>query len=215
MSINTEQIQELLGTGLSNEVVASAVGVDPSYVSQLMADETFASVVIAKRSKALTANSARDLTWDGLEDRLLKKMAQVVDYMVKPEQIMQALKLTNSAVRRGVPHQHQLTNRTQIVPLSLPPVLKRHFTLNPKGEIIDVEDQTLVTMSSVSLLNKLKEDRGGSEGDKYGNLANQISTKEVVSVSLNQGDRKAVRELSSQPIPKPAKELENVSLSDL
>lgn len=215
MAINTQQIQDLLGTGLSNEVVASAVGVDPSYISQLMSDEEFASVVIERRSKALTANTSRDLTIDGLEDRILTKMASALDYVVKPDQLLSFFRVINGAKRRGVPINHQVTAKTAIVALSLPAAVKRQFTLNNKGEIVDVEDQTLVTMNSITLLQKLKAEKGEA-GAKYGNLAAQIS-QDAIPIVNNRDDRKVMRELLQAPIieERTEKDLDHVELSDL
>jgi hypothetical protein len=49
MAVDNEKIKELLGSGLSNDVVASAVGCDPSYVSQLMSNETFRDGLTASK----------------------------------------------------------------------------------------------------------------------------------------------------------------------
>lgn len=217
MAVDTKQIQELLGTGLSNEVVASAVGVDPSYISQLMSDPQFSDEVIAKRSKALTAHSARDLTWDGLEDRLLHKLSGAIDYMVKPEVIMKALSLVNRAVRRGVPVNTQLTSRTQVIALSLPPVVRRNFIIDQQGQIVEAEGATLVTMNSAALLSRLKESRSG--GEKYAKLAEQISQDELPVVRSSIRDASAFQKMLATPLTQnliqDKEELRDVSIEDL
>lgn len=194
MAINQEQIKELLGTGLSNEVVASAVGCDPAYISQLMADEDFASVVIEKRSKSLTAHTARDLTIDGIEDRLLEKLSSLIDQnaFYKPADVLRAVSVVNKLVRRGVPVNQQLTARAQVINLSIPDVVKRAFTLNAQGQIVDAGEQTLVTMSSVELLQKLSATKGkpdapisgdgGRTADSYGALAGKINKDQFIDV---------------------------------
>jgi len=52
-----DRILKLLGSGLGGEVVSATVGCDPSYISQLMADEEFRSRVLAMRIESLTADT--------------------------------------------------------------------------------------------------------------------------------------------------------------
>lgn len=183
MAVNIQQIQDLLGNGLSPEVVASAVGCTESYVSQLMSDEAFAAIVIEKRSAALTKNNERDLSIDELEDKTIRKLNQVLDMVHKPMELMHLFKTINGARRRGVQPQHQATNRQQVVVLAIPERVKAQFRLSANREIIDHGEQTLVTMTSQELLKKVAiqvESKGEGNGNRYKELAASLRKEEAI-----------------------------------
>lgn len=162
MALDKRKIQELLGTGLSNDVVASAVGCDTSYISQLMANEEFASAVVAMRTLSLTANSARDKSIDSIEDALLNKLKELVDtdQFYKPNDVLRAVAVVNAAKRRGVAAHESLTVNQTVVNLMIPIQVVQTFTTNTQGEVVEVEGQTLVTMPAHTLLKKLVETKG-------------------------------------------------------
>lgn len=175
MATDRKQIQELLGSGLSNAVVASAVGVSDSYISQLMADETFAAAVVAARTLSLTANSARDKSIDSLEDSLLDKLKDVIEtnQIYKPQDILRAFAVVNIAKRRGVAAHESLVINQTVVNLTIPEKVIRTFTTNTQGEVVDVEGQTLVTMPAHTLLKKLVESKG-DKGAVYEKISRHI-----------------------------------------
>lgn len=169
MAASAEKIKELLGNGLSNEVVATAVGVHPSYISQLMADEQFSAEVVSKRTQTLTAATIRDRSWDGLEDSLLNKLAEKVeqDLIYKPMDLLRALAVVNNAKRRGTSAQESLVVHQNIVTLNLPTVVVNSYKKNSNGEVVEVttpegKAQTLVTMPAAALMQKL-----GTENKNY------------------------------------------------
>lgn len=163
-----EKIKELLGTGLANDVVASAVGVTPSYISQLMANEKFSADVIALRTKTLMAATARDKSWDGIEEKLLDKLEQVVSsgMIFKPQDLLRALVVANAAKRRGSTAQEALTGNKTVVSISIPVTVMNHYTKNAQGEVIEVttpegNTQTLSTMPAAALMRRLTEQHQG------------------------------------------------------
>lgn len=166
MAIDKEQIKSLLGSGLSNEVVSSAVGCDPSYITQLMSDETFSQEVVILRAAALTANSKRDRKSDGIEDKLLEKLEIAVDMgqIYKPMDILRAAAVVNGMKRRGVPANESLNINNRIVNLTIPIQVIQNFTKNSNGEVISVGDKTLVTMPTQTLLRELAQTRGTEDG---------------------------------------------------
>jgi len=165
MAASAEKIKELLGNGLSNEVVATAVGVHPSYISQLMADEDFSAEVVSLRTKQLTAATSRDRSWDGVEDKLLDKLSEVVDMgmIYKPTEVLRALAIVNNAKRRGVSQQQAMVVNQQIVTLVLPEVVVKSFSRNSVNEVVEVDGQTLVTMPASTLMQNLAN---GNKGRK-------------------------------------------------
>lgn len=170
MSGTAERIKELLGSGLSNEVVANAVGVTPSYISQLMADTEFSAEVVAKRTQTLTGATVRDRSWDGIEDRLLEKLSSNVDngLIYKTTDLLRALSVVNGAKRRGAQQNGSITMNKTVVTLTMPTVVLHNYKKNHNGEVIEVsnengETKTLVTMPAMALMRKLTEQHQGNK----------------------------------------------------
>jgi len=180
------QIKELLGNGLNNEVVATAVGCDPSYISQLLANEVFAAEVAQLRMQALTANNKRDRNIDGIEDRLIEKLAEAVEsnFIYKPKDVLQAFAVLNAAKRRGVAAQESLVINQKIVNLAIPNVIVNNFTIDKKGEVVQVDDQTLVTMPTHQLLKTLATKEDG-DAERYTKVAAYLPSAAIQHGSGN------------------------------
>jgi hypothetical protein len=176
MAVNKDQIKQLLGSGLSNEIVASAVGCDSSYIAQLLADEFFAKEVTELRVQNLQAANARDKSIDSIEDRLIDKLSELVDsnQLYKPNDILRAAVAVNAMKRRGVPAHESVTINNTVVNLQLPTIVKQKFVLNSQSEVIEVEGQTLVTKPANELLKELAE--RGSDGARYEKVRRYLPT---------------------------------------
>lgn len=169
MPISTDKIKELLGNGLSNEIVATAVGVTPAYISQLMSNDDFASDVITLRTTTLAAATSRDRSWDGLEDTLLGMLADKVEQnmIYKPGDILRALQVVNNAKRRGNTAQDSLVINQAVINLSIPTIMVNNYKKNSNGEVVEVTSSegkttTLVTMPAQALMAKLSQQHQGS-----------------------------------------------------
>jgi len=165
MAIDKEQILSLLGTGLSQELVATAVGCTPSYITQLMSDEEFANQVSQKRILALQSHTKRDAKLDDIEDTLIAALEKNLEMIYKPKDILNTLVRVNMMKRRGPAVQESTVVNNTVVNLTMPKKLVQHFTLNSKSEVIEVEGQTMVTMPAGQLLRKLAAEHKGSEED--------------------------------------------------
>jgi hypothetical protein len=152
-----DRIKQLLGTGLSAEVVASTIGVHPSYISQLMSEETFYNEVIELRTKTLAAASVRDRGIDEIESMLIEKLHEQVstNAIYKPRDLLHAFALVNRATRRGVSAQQGTVINNQVINLTLKKKVVNNFKTNDLGEVVEVEGQTLVTMPASTLLKTL------------------------------------------------------------
>lgn len=187
MATDKNKIKELLGSGLSNDVVASAVGVTPAYIAQLLSQTEFADDVIELRTKSLTAANDRDRRIDKIEDTLIDKLNEAIDggQVYKPRDLLHSFAVLNAARRRGVPATASVTLNQQIVQLILPKEVIRHFTATPQGEVIDItvdgeKKQTLVTMPSGELLKQLSA-KGSENGSQYEKLRRFLPTPEQSS----------------------------------
>lgn len=152
-----EQIKELLGQGLSNSVVASAVGCSPGLITQLLSDEHFSQEVTTLRAASLTAATRRDRSIDSIEDQLIAKMSDILPYITKPMEVVAALGAINKMVRRGNPAQQGHVINQTTVNLNLPTTSLHQYTKNSNGEVVEVAGQSLVSMPAAALLTKLKQ----------------------------------------------------------
>lgn len=168
MAINQDQVKELLGNGLSVGVVASAVGCSDSYITQLLSDEEFAADVSRRRVIALSSAKQRDASIDAIEDKLLGKLKQAVDEgaFYKPADLLRAFIVLNGAKRRAaIAGQGDFVQHNTIINLNIPEPVARKFTINQQGEVVQVGEQTLVTMPTTQLLRSLAAKTG--QVDKY------------------------------------------------
>lgn len=160
-----ERAMKLLGEGVDQTVVASALGVTDGYISQLLTDESFAREVLNLRFQNLEGATDRDNRYNSLEDKFLEKLEDNMMYMVKPREILSAIAVLNKAVRRGVKHDSQPTSvKTDVVSLVLPSVIHQHFITNSFNQVVAVGSgekkqvpalQDLTTISAKSLLQKI------------------------------------------------------------
>lgn len=184
MPVSREQVKELLGSGLNGEQTALAVGCEPHYISALLAEETFASEVAQLRTAAFQAYNNRDKSIDGIEDSLIVKLKEAVDQGVvyKPRDILAAFQIVNNAKRRGAPNKTAPVTNQVVVSLNLPVRVIQQFKISALGEVIQVDDKTLVTMPSDNLLKHLAN--GGSDGYKYAEVSKYLPQTRVPETKL-------------------------------
>ena len=158
-----DKITALLGQGHSPELVATIIGCDPSYISQLLENETFRNEVSELRVQSLQAASERDKKWDTLEDKLLDKLHTVVDFVIKPREILALLAAANNAKRRGATAQESITINNQVVNLLMPTKLTTIFTVNQNNQVIGVGDKSMLTMPSKNIEALLAESQAATQ----------------------------------------------------
>lgn len=164
--VDLERAKKLLGSGVQAELVAATLGCEASYISQLLADDVFREQVITLRVANLTAATERDNRIDGIEDDLLTKLKDSLDYIVKPREILAAFNVINAAKRRGAGIGQNTVQNNIVVQLTLPTVITQKFITNTKGEIIEVDGQTTVTMPPAQLLKQLASEKEMTDGIK-------------------------------------------------
>lgn len=151
-----EKILNLLGSGVAAEQVATAVGVSPSYISQLISQEEFSTAVSELRYQALQKHNERDTSLDSLEDKILEKMHQVVPMVMRPMELVRMLQVVNGAKRRGASAPDSILQKQQVVTITLPQVVINKFVANVNNQVVQAGQQELITMQSGTLLEKLK-----------------------------------------------------------
>jgi len=152
---------ELLGQGLGTEVVAAAIGVSPSRISQLLSDTEFSTKVSELRYTNLAKHNARDNSYDEIEDTLVEKLKNQIPMMFQPMQVLKAIQVINSAKRRGTSAPESITRQQEVVKLIMPTQVIQNFTTNIANQVVNAGGQDLITVQSGSmdsLLTRYKQD---------------------------------------------------------
>ena len=146
----------LLGQGCGPELVASAIGVSVSRISQLLSTPEFAEKVAALRFASLARHNERDQRADRIEDLLLEKLENVIPYITDPMKLVAAYTRINAAKRRGSSSPEAITAQTQVVSLNIPSVVinqhvKQDITVNINNQVIKAGTQDLITVQSSNM----------------------------------------------------------------
>jgi hypothetical protein len=151
-----ERAIKLLGSGLGPEQVATAVGVTAARISQLLSDQNFAQAVASLRFEALQKHNEIDASYDELEAALINKLADVMPLMMRPGEILGAIRIINGAKRRGQSAPEQVVHQNTVVNLVMPTQIIQKFSMNSNNQVTNVGSQTLETMQSSTLLASAK-----------------------------------------------------------
>lgn len=138
----------LLGQSIPPSQVAAALGVSEARISQLVSDPEFSAKVFELRYQSLIKHNARDATYDTIEDKLAKKLSDLLPLMMRPMEVLKAISVINSVKRRGLNSSDQLVATKQVVTLNISPTLVQHFTTNVNNQIVSVSGKDLTTVQS-------------------------------------------------------------------
>jgi hypothetical protein len=153
----------LLGQGLGPEVVAAAVGVSVSRISQLLSDPAFASQVSELRFENLAKHNSRDSAYDTMEDTLIGKLEEALPFMMRPMEILKSIQVINAAKRRGSSAPEAITAQQTVVQLTMPTQIIQNFTTNINNQVIKAGTQDLVTVQSSGMTKLLEQLRDQQE----------------------------------------------------
>lgn len=174
---------ELLGDNIEPSVVASALGVSPSDISQYLADETFREEVTKLRYERLVGNNSRDRKLDSMEDKLLDKIDKSLGMIFDPMKLVQIYAKVNAATRRGASAPASLQTQQPAVALSMPTFVLQKFTtqVNIHNQVVAVQNADGKAESLVTIQSKVLRDI----------VDNEQATK-ALSFERNHGDAGAL-----------------------
>ena len=150
----------LLGQGLGPEVVAAAVGVSTSRISQLLSDPEFSAKVAEARYNNLAKHNSRDAAYDKMEDDLIEKLRDLLPFMMRPMEVLKAIQVINAAKRRGASAPEAITGQQTVVQLLMPTQILQTFTTNINNQVIKAGAQDLVTVQSANMTKMLETMKG-------------------------------------------------------
>lgn len=180
LSSTAERALTLLGQGMSQAVVASALGVTESAISQLVSDENFSAQVQELRFLNSQKKALLDEAYDDMESRLLGKLDKAIPLMTRPRDILQAISVINGAKRRSTSAPVEADERKTIVNLTIPVSVTHKYTQNIHNQILGVQDgqgnqKSLLTASSGSLDRLVREAQGITRLEKENGSQNESS----------------------------------------
>lgn len=163
-----KQIIEMLGKGLTPTVVSTAVGVSESYISQLLSTEEVADQVASLRVEAINSYTDMDDKYNRLENTVLDKLEETIDFITAPKDLLRAAHMLNNAKRRGLDSLTAQANQappSQVINLIMPTHTITEFKTNSTNQVIEASHtandtttkQTLITIPSNKLDNLLEE----------------------------------------------------------
>lgn len=152
-----ERIKKLLGQNLPTSVVASAVGCDPSYVSQLLEDEEFKNEVLLARAKRAEGAIARDQLWDSVENMALDKAVQMIPLVSRPNDLVRLAAMANAAKRRSAEYSGAQETGSAVVNIVLPSIAAVHFQMNAQAQVVEVDGRSTAPLATKNLATMMKE----------------------------------------------------------
>lgn len=151
LTATESKVLTLLGQGFAPEMVATAVGVTPARISQLLSQDEFAQQVAELRYKQLAAHTERDSKYDTLEDQILERLKQSLSMVFDPMKLAKLLSVVNSAKRRGAAAPEHLTTQQTVVQLNIPTAILQQFTTNINNQVVKAGQQDLITVQSANM----------------------------------------------------------------
>lgn len=202
MAAAKELVIGMLAQGIGTQQIAAAVGVDPSYVSQIAADPRALEQVEVLQGELTEKDRNFD---DKLEEGESEYLDRIVDKakFANLQQSLQAFKVLNGARRRK---DGRMAGASQlpgvIVPVVLPVMMVPQYKMNSQAEIVEVEGKTMVS-ASPQKLEAIRAMRNNGNTGKANQLPGITKVERAAGV-LEKLDNKPAR-----------KQVKQVSLVDL
>lgn len=160
------KILKLIGRGNCNQAqAAKACGVDESRVSQLMAEPDFQLQVAQMIQEAVEDATQIDANYNDTEKLLSERLKSAAGMMFSPDSILRTLKFVNEAKKRSAPIGAGVNGingngvAVNVTMLMLPTAMRHEYTINPNGEVLEVNGQELVTLNSGSMESFAKQQK--------------------------------------------------------
>ena len=156
-----DKVLDLLGAGVMQVQVAQALGVDESYVSQLMADESFRNEVQLRRAARAAEHIELDGKIEDLEEMALNKVLKLLPLETNLMKALKVFQVANAAKKKSEAAVNAQTPST-IVNITMPQNALVHFAMTSDKQVVEVDGRSLTTMPSHVVSQKLKERRAQS-----------------------------------------------------
>lgn len=191
MSFSKNQAIQLLAQNVPASQVAATLGVDASYISQLMADDEFAAEVNETKSRLEkeSADAIRfDETLEKTEEVLLENISKRAP-LANLAQSLAAFRVLNNARRRKERATHTGENNVAVaVNITMPVQVIPNYTLNTANEIVEVDGKTMVSATAATV-DKMLQVKTGIDRSKNERAQEVITNISAVRHHVLTGSR--------------------------
>lgn len=209
------RIQKLLGQGLPTSVVASAVGCDPSYVSQLLENEEFKNTVLLTRATKAEGAVTRDGKWDKIEDMALEQAEKMLPLVTRPSDLVRLASMANSAKRRAAEYSGASETGAPVVNIILPAMAAVHFQINVNSQVVEIDGRSTAALPTKHLMEIVKDRRAAreSKGTVSVEVSNFPTLQAPVETAVQITERKKVETIldrigyADEIVPTPVKKI--------
>lgn len=156
--MDTKQyIAELLSRNLPPAQICQLANCTPAYISQLLSNPDFSSMVEGKRVRALQETSEQDSRarrvydlYMDLEEKLLQDLTANLTLMRMGEKT-RILHAISGKKAPPAPVSAPTAITQNLVQISLPPLAAQKFTMNSNKDIVALENKSLVPLDTTAL----------------------------------------------------------------
>ena len=152
-----EKIIEMLGKGIPATQVASAVGCEDSYISQLLSEPGVTEEVTSLKATHFSKYLEQDGKADDAEAMALKKLTSLIPFITRPAEAARAYAVLNAAKRKTVDNVASALPVQAVVSLELPAATRVRFTVTHDKQVIEVEGRSMTTMPAANMAQKLAQ----------------------------------------------------------
>jgi predicted transcriptional regulator len=146
------QAMDLLANGMSETIVAEALGVSIGLVSQFMQEESFAEQVAARKAVKFAKQLETDNNIAEMELKATTRLAKMVDFITDTDKLIRIAQFANGAKLKTAPSGPGNGDvNIGTVNLVLPNVIKQIYTTNANNEVIAIAGQTLLPIQAKEL----------------------------------------------------------------
>lgn len=151
VSHTIQAIIKFAGRGFKQVEIAKAVGVEESYVSQVLSTPEYAALVEQFAVAQSEENEKFDEKLDKTEATALDIVARKLNMATNLRDALNAATRLNAMKRRRDTAPATRAPQAQIVPLMLPQIAIVNYVANAQAEIVEVEGRTMLSASPSSL----------------------------------------------------------------
>lgn len=146
-----QSIIKCAGRGFKQVEIARTVGVEESYVSQILSTPEYAALVEQFAVAQTEENERFDEKLDKTEATALEIVARKLNMATNLRDALNAATRLNAMKRRRDTAPATRAPQATVVPLILPQIAVVNYVANAKSEIVEVEGRTMLSASPASL----------------------------------------------------------------
>lgn len=152
-SVTKDRLLGYLAAGVSQTAAASAVGVDPSYVSQLLEQDDFKIALVERSAGRLQKAIDHDESIESLETKAARVIEQKLPFVRNALEAARIFQILNSSKKRAVasPDSSQGAGGVQSVTIVLPKAAAVSLRMNTQNQVIEVEGRAMAPLPSRNL----------------------------------------------------------------